>query len=99
MESKVVIDKCPDCKGVWLHHGELAKIVMYLKDLVDTASAGELAKDTFKEFLKIFTFHEDVASEVKDLFAVFYLLEARIAVDHPVLADTVQRVYQTAPWL
>ena len=99
LESKVVIDKCPVCKGVWLDHGELVKIIMYLKGLIDSASTGELAKETFKEFLKIFTFQKDVVSEVKDLFAVFYLLELRMALGHPKLADTVQRVYQSAPWL
>jgi Zn-finger nucleic acid-binding protein len=98
-ESSVVIDKCPVCRGVWLGRGELAKIVLYLKNLVDTASAGELSKGTFKEFFKIFTFHEDVVSEVKDLFAVFYLLELRIALGNPGLANAVQKLYQTAPWL
>ena len=98
MKSKVVIDKCLDCKGVWLDKGELAKIVKYLKDLVDTAPAGELLKATFKEFLKIFTFHEDIVSEIKDLFAVFYLLELRIAVDHPGLAKASQKIYQNTPF-
>lgn len=25
-ENEVMIDKCPDCNGVWLNHGELKKI-------------------------------------------------------------------------
>lgn len=98
LKSNVVVDKCPTCKGVWLDRGELAKIIRYLKDLVDTVPASELVKDTFKEFIKIFTFHKDIISEIKDLFAVFYILELRIAVDHPELAEASQKIYQSTPF-
>ena len=98
LKSNVVVDKCSDCKGVWLDKGELAKIIIYLKNLVDTAPASELVKDTFKEFVKIFTFHKDVVSEIKDLFAVFYLLELRVAVDHPKLVDASEKIYESTPF-
>jgi hypothetical protein len=98
LKSKVVIDKCPDCRGVWLDRGELAKIIRFLKDLVDTMPAGELAKNAFKEFIKFFTFHKDIISEIKDFFAVFYLLELRIAVDHPKLAETSMNIYKATPF-
>lgn len=98
MKSDVVIDKCANCKGVWLEHGELAKIIRYLKDIVDREPAEALVKDTFKEFLKIFTGRQGIVSEIKDFFAVFYLLELRIAVEHPKLAETSANIYKSTPF-
>jgi uncharacterized protein len=98
MKSNVVIDKCPTCKGVWLEAGELAKIVNYLKDLVDAEPVEALAKDTFKEFIKIFTGHKNIVSEIKEFFAVCYLLELRIAVDHPQLAEASQMIFKVTPF-
>jgi Zn-finger nucleic acid-binding protein len=98
MDSKVNIDKCPACKGVWLDPGEFAKIIKYLENKVCTETAQEYAKDTFKQFMEIFTGHEGVISEVKDFLAVLYLLQTKIAVEHPHLAAASQKIYQSTPF-
>ncbi len=86
-QSKIVIDKCQFCEGVWLSHGELAKIILYLQKTINSESAKELTEDTFKEFIKIFTVHKGLISEVKDFLAVLRILKIRIAVEHPKLAQ------------
>lgn len=96
--SEVIVDKCSCCQGIWLHRGELVKIIRYLKGLVDAKPAGALAKESFSAFLKILASDERLVSEVKDFFAVLYLLELRIAAVHPELADAVRRVYQATPF-
>lgn len=98
MDSQVVIDKCPACKGVWLNTGELEKIVRYLENKVNSESAKSYVKDTFKQFIKIFTGHDGVISEVKDFLAVLYLLELRISVEHPSLAKSSQAIYNDLPF-
>lgn len=98
MDSKVSIDKCPSCKGVWLDPGEFVKIVRYLENKVCSESAKEYAKDTFKQFIEIFTGPEGLISEVKDFLSVLYLLELRIAVEHPNLAKASQEIYQNTPF-
>jgi len=67
-DSGIVIDKCGTCKGIWLNHGEFARIVKHLENSVLTKSASEYAKDAFKQFVEVATGPEGVISEVKDFF-------------------------------
>ena len=97
-QSKVVIDKCQSCKGVWLNHGELEKIIRYLKKVVDSKSAKDLSKDTFKEFIKIFIGHKGLVLEVKDFLAVLKILEIRIAVEHPKLTQSWDNIKFVSPY-
>ena len=94
MDSTVIIDKCLQCKGVWLDPKELMRVIRYLENRLITETAKEYATDAFKQFKEIFTGHEGIISEVKDFLAVFYLLELRIAVEHPKLADVAQKIYR-----
>jgi len=48
LQSKIVIDKCQSCEGVWLSHGELEKIIRYFEKDVDTESVKNLTKETFR---------------------------------------------------
>ncbi|MCK4905224.1 zf-TFIIB domain-containing protein [bacterium] len=99
MDSQVLIDKCSGCKGVWLESGELAKIILYLENKVNTKTEKEYVKDTFRQFIEIFTGQEGLISEVKDFLVVFYLLRLRIAVEHPNLVKASDKTYETVPWL
>lgn len=98
IDSKVIIDKCICCKGIWLDPGEFAKIIRYLENKVCAKTEAEYLKDTFKQFTEVFTGPEGLISEVKDFLAVLYLLELRIAVEHPHLAKASLRIYQSTPF-
>ena len=41
---------------------------------------------------------EGIMSEVKDFLAVLYLLELRIAADHPTLARASENIYKYTPF-
>ncbi len=97
LRSKVVIDKCQLCEGVWLAHGELAKIIRYLQKAVDSQSVKNLADHTFKEFIKIFSVQNGLISEVKDFLAVLHILKIRIAVEHPKLAQAWENIENASP--
>ena len=98
LQSKVVIDKCQSCEGVWLNHGELERIIRYLEKVIDVEPVKDLAKDTFREFIKIFTGHKGLVSEVKDFLAVLYILKVRIAVEHPRLAQGWENIESISPF-
>jgi len=97
-KSKIIIDKCTDCEGVWLDNGEFEKIVEFLNEIVVTKSAGDYAKDTFKQFLEIFTGSEGPISEAKDFLSVLYLLQLRMAVKNPKLSEASQNIYKITPF-
>jgi len=96
-QSKVIIEKCQSCEGVWLSHGELAKIILYLQKAVNFETVKDLTHDSFKEFIKIFTLQKDLISESKDFLAVLKILKIRIAVEHPKLAQTWESIENFLP--
>ena len=96
-QSKIIVDKCQSCEGVWLSHGELAKIIRYLEKTVNSESVKNLTNDTFKEFIKIFTLQKGLISEVKDFLAVLTILKARIAIEHPKLAQAWDSIETISP--
>lgn len=98
LQSKVVIDKCPSCNGVWLAHGEIARIILYLEKMLSSKKSQDLAKDTFKEFIKIFTGTKGLVSEIKDFLVVLYLLELRIISEHPTLDKIAKNIYLYTPF-
>jgi len=83
MDSKIVIDKCNTCKGVWLDKNGFDKIIKYLEKKVISESSSEYAKDTLKEFQEIFNGPESKVSELKDFLAVINLFQMRLAVENP----------------
>ncbi len=96
-QSLVVIDKCPSCEGVWLSHGEMAKIILYLEKTVNALDVDKLTYRTFQEFIKIFTLHKGLVSEVKDFLAVLSILRIRIAVEHPRLSEIWDSIESISP--
>ena len=97
-QSKIVIDKCQSCQGVWISHGELVKIIRYLERVVNTESVKRLGKETFKEFIQIFAGHKGLVSEVKDFLAVLNILGTRLAVENPQLAQSWMSIESVSPF-
>ncbi|MCK5581240.1 MAG: zf-TFIIB domain-containing protein [Candidatus Omnitrophica bacterium] len=98
-KSNVVIEKCSQCHGVWVHCGEFEKIIRYLEDLVSTKTAPGYVKNSVAQFLEIVTGPEGVVAEVKDFLVVTKLLEVRAGVEHPHLAEAVNKIYQYFPFI
>ncbi|HEX9780214.1 MAG TPA: zf-TFIIB domain-containing protein [bacterium] len=96
--SKVVIDKCSRCRGVWLDHKEFGQIVAYLERLLLAKDTGELVKDAFRHFFRIAAQPDHAAAEVKDFLAVLKLLQMRIAAEHPAITKASERIYQAWPF-
>ncbi len=97
-QSKIIIEKCQSCEGVWLNHGELGRIILYLERVINTETVKGLTKDTFKEFIKIFTGDKGFITEVKDFLAVLKILKIRIAAEHPRLEQTWENIESISPF-
>lgn len=94
MDSKVSIDKCNVCKGVWLDKNEFDKILKYLKHVVIVTPASEYGKETLKEFTEIFTGPESTISEIKDFMSIANFFSIRAQVENPwtiALSENIQR--------
>jgi len=97
MDSKVVIDKCNRCEGVWLDSEEFEKIIKYLKHIVISQPSSQYAKDTLKEFSEILTGPENRISEIKDFFAVLWFFQLRLAVENPWTIKLSDKINKYSP--
>jgi Zn-finger nucleic acid-binding protein len=91
--SKVTIDKCETCGGVWLDQNELQAIVAYLEQLVVTETASDYAKEAFEQLKQIGApQHGGIFSEIKDFLVVSKLLEYRWLSEHAQIAKIVEEL-------
>lgn len=96
--SRVVIDKCEQCQGIWLNHGEFEKIIKYLYKIVSSKKAADYVKEAQTQFVEVFTGPEGTISEIRDFLAVLTLLRLRIAVEQPGIADAADTIYRYSPF-
>lgn len=96
-DSKVKIDVCPSCKGVWLDDDEFRRIVNYLESIIVKQDSSKYAKDAFEELKELVTGPEDKASEIKDFLAVVNLLGLRLQAENPKVTDFAMRFSQIWP--
>ena len=96
--SKVIIDLCDKCKGVWLDQNEFEKIVKYLKDLMWGKPSEEYSAELAKQFLDMLSHPTHLIAELKDFFVVLKLLELRIMAEHPALAKAVAAINRNSPF-
>ncbi len=81
-DSKVAIERCSICLGIWLDHNDFKKIIVYLENKVVTESSGDYAKEMVEQFTQIINGPENLASELKDFLTVLKLAETRLGVEH-----------------
>jgi Zn-finger nucleic acid-binding protein len=90
--TRVTIDYCRNCKGIWLDRGEFKQIIDALEREVTTKTVPEYIKASIEEARELVTGHEGFLSEWRDLKTVLWLLELRFFVEHPRLMQTVSNV-------
>lgn len=96
-DSKVTIDKCNQCQGVWLDNQEFEKIIKYLENIVISTPASEYAKETVKEFSEILTGPENRISEIKDFLSVLWFFQLRLAVENPWTIELSDKINKYSP--
>lgn len=80
--SKVSIDTCSNCYGIWLDSAEFEKIIKYLENEVITNTSGDWAKEALGQFGEILNAEDMKSSEFRDLFTILKLGETRLSAEH-----------------
>ena len=91
-ETKVAIDYCRTCQGIWLDRGEFKRIIDALESELTTKTASEYIKASIQEAKELFNGPESFPSEWRDFKTVLWLLELRFFVEHPRLMDTITNI-------
>ena len=83
----VSVDFCIDRHGVWLDKGEFQAIVEALDEEVTSKSISDYVAASLREAKEIFAGDEGFVSEWKDFLAVTRLLQYRVLVENPKVAE------------
>lgn len=85
-DSKVIVDVCSLCKGIWLDRGEFKKIINYLKEKADYEILRNYAKNLFSEMTEIFIGPEALREEILDFIVLLKVLKYKFAVQYPAIS-------------
>ena len=96
-KTKVEIDFCEQCKGIWLDKNELENIITALEEEVLTKSTSDYVKATLAEAKELVTGQESFLSEWKDFSTILRFLQYRILSRHPKIHNTMV-VFQKNPF-
>ena len=88
-DSRIIVDLCNLCYGIWLDRSEFKKIIEYLKEKADWEVLNSYTKDLVGEFWEIFAGPETLKEEVLDLLTILKLLNYKFAVQNPVLTQII----------
>ena len=88
-DSKIIVDVCNLCHGVWLDRAEFKKIVDWLKKRADYEILNNYAKNLFKELSEIFTGPETLREEILDFLIIIKLLRYKFATKHPTISQII----------
>jgi len=91
-DSRVIVDLCNLCRGIWLDRGEFKKIIEYLKKRADYEVFNNYFQNLMKEFWEIFTGPETFREEILDFLTILKLLNYKFTIQHPNLAKLISNL-------
>ena len=91
-ETKVQIDCCRTCEGIWLDRGEFKRIIDALENELTTKTTGDYVRASLQEAKELFSGPESFLSEWRDFKTVLWLLELRFFTERPRLLDTISNI-------
>ena len=89
-ESRIRVDICERCRGIWLDAKEYGKVLSYLEHKVDSETVAGYLSDLRKEFVDALAHPSRAASDLADMAKVFHLLELRFIVQHRNIATALR---------
>lgn len=96
--SKITIEKCPECQGVWLDKDEFIKIIKSLEKRIYQETATQYSIDAFKKLLEIPQEPTHIVSEIQDFLVIMKLFEERFTIEHPWTIEVSQKLYEYLPF-
>ncbi|MBV9079735.1 MAG: zf-TFIIB domain-containing protein [Elusimicrobia bacterium] len=97
-DTRIELEFCARCGGVWTDQGRLGKILSHIRRKMDAEPTAQVARETLTQFLEIFFGHKGPWEEIKDFVAAWRLLTLKFVVDHPDLAMRLQTARRALPF-
>jgi len=91
-DSKVKVDFCKNCEGIWLDRGEFKQIINYLKNKSDYEILNRYTKNIASELWEVFSGPEKFRSELEDFLTLLKLFNYKFIVQHPFLKSIIENL-------
>ena len=91
-DSKIKVDLCNLCKGIWLDRGEFKQIMIYLKSKADYEILYNYNKNLRKELWDVFAGPEKFREELADFLMLLKLFNYKFVVQHPFLNSLIESI-------
>lgn len=88
--SKVKIDYCKNCQGIWLDRGEFKQIMVYLKNKADYEILHHYTRNLIKQLWEVFTGPQKLREELSDVLMILKLLDYKFMAQHPHLEKIIE---------
>lgn len=88
-DSKIIVDVCNLCRGIWLDRGEFKKIIAYLREKAGWEVLRHYVKNLFEEFREVFAGPETLREEILDLLTILKVINYKFLIHHPKIADII----------
>jgi Zn-finger nucleic acid-binding protein len=89
-DSKVKIDFCKHCQGIWLDRGEFKRIIIYLIRKHDYEILYRYSVNLARELWEVFTGPEKFRDELADFLMILKLFNYKFVVQHPFLNSWIE---------
>jgi Zn-finger nucleic acid-binding protein len=88
-DSKIIVDVCNLCHGVWLDRGEFKKIIEYLRKRADYEVLNKFAKNLLLEGAEILIGPETLREEILDFLAILKILNYKFLTQQPKISEVI----------
>jgi len=89
-KSKVKVDFCKMCNGIWLDRGEFKQVINYLKNKSDYEVLHNYTKNLVLELWEVFTGPEKFREELDDFLMLLKLFSYKFETQHPFLNSLIE---------
>lgn len=90
-DSKIKIDFCKKCEGIWLDRGEFKQIMVYLKSKGLHEVLRSYTKNLARQLWEVFAGPEKFREELDDFLMILKLMSYKFAAKHPLLNEIVHK--------
>lgn len=95
--SDIVLDWCPNCRGVWLGRGQFQEILEYLLKKLNSYTSDEMKSKVYQEIKEIWQGPENKLSEILDAKAAIAALINITIFEHPKLYNSLRTFVNSLP--
>jgi Zn-finger nucleic acid-binding protein len=88
-DSKIRVDFCKMCQGIWLDRGEFKQIINYLKTKSDYEILHDYSKNLVVELWEVFSGPESFRSELSDFLMLIKLFNYKFIAQYPHIAGLI----------